>query len=442
MKWLALGVLGFMAVWSLVMTLFDRPRTDVGTPSLIWTSDDNPQRADQVKLFNKLNSPLLVKLDPANQGMEKVIVQSMGGVGPDLFDCRDAAQLSSYVQAGIAWDVTDELLKMDIDLKRDAWQAMHPTCLWEDRVYGLPTNIAVNALWVHQDMLSQKGIKIHSGPWKWEEFIPLAKALTIREGGKTLQYGFMFDWYNWPHFFRGYGADVFTPDGTKCIVDAPNAVKAVQLMHDLVYLHKVSPTPVEEAGFASKGGWGSGTINLFGAKRGAMALGGRWWMVNLSQFKGLQLGVEESPHGTHRAFSSLGRSTLINQSSPRRHEALKFLAYLASEPYADLIEKQQDGSPAFKAFSADNDASADDQSRVWAEATRYTVPDWSSPYVSGYVVNRIMTEQLDLVKGGTKQPDAAMKRAAELINAEIAKATASDPSLKRKYIAAQQGAGS
>jgi multiple sugar transport system substrate-binding protein len=433
MKPLALGVFGVMVIWTLAMACLTPEQAGPGTRPLIWTSDDNPQRTEQVALFNQLSQPLSVKLDPANQGMEKVIVQSMGGVGPDLFDCRDGAQLSSYVQAGIAWDVTEELSRMGISLQRDTWPAMHPNCLWEGRTYGLPTNIAPNALWVHAEILQSKGINLPTGPWKWEEFIPIAKALTVRKEGKVQQYGFLFDWYNWPHFFRGQGAEVFNREGTRCIVDSPEALRAVQLMHDLVYLHEVSPTPVEEAGMASRGGWGSGTINLFGAKRAATALGGRWWLVNLKQFEGLNLNVYESPHGSHRRFSALGRATLINRSSPRREEALRFLAYLASEPYARLIDRQADGSPAFKAHTGRPLAKPEAGHEVWSEAVRHAVPDWTSPYVSGYVVSRIMGEQLDLVKSGSKSPREAMKTAARQINDGIAKAVREDPVVRRRY---------
>ena len=87
-----------------------------GCTVLTWTSDKNPLRDDQIKLFKKLNSALELYLDPDNQSMDKVIVQSMGGVGPDLFDSRDATQLSAYVRSGIAWDVTEELSKRHIEI--------------------------------------------------------------------------------------------------------------------------------------------------------------------------------------------------------------------------------------------------------------------------------------------------------------------------------------
>src|SRR5690349_15411783 len=86
-----------------------RPKdVEDGKVQLAWVSDDNPVRKEQIDLFNRTDPACHLTLDPANNDMSKVIVQSVGGVGPDLFDCFNAAQLSAYVKSGIAWDLTDE----------------------------------------------------------------------------------------------------------------------------------------------------------------------------------------------------------------------------------------------------------------------------------------------------------------------------------------------
>ena len=42
-------------------------------------------------------------------------------------------------------DVTDELKTMGIDVQKDIWTAGQRCCVFEGRVYGFPTNAAVNA---------------------------------------------------------------------------------------------------------------------------------------------------------------------------------------------------------------------------------------------------------------------------------------------------------
>lgn len=431
-----------MLIWTVLMFRLDHGPVEHRAP-LVWTSDDNPLRKEQVALFNCLNPDLRLSLDPANQGMEKVIVQSIGGVGPDVFDCRDANQLAAYVRAGIALDVTEELSRLGIDVLCDTWPAMRSVAVHEGRIYGVPTNIGANALWVNKDLLPP-GSALPSGPWTWNEFIELAQRLTLRDAsGRVTQAGLLFDWYNWPHFLYGFGARVFSPDGTRCVIDSPAAIQAVSLMHDLVYVHKVTPSPVEEAGMAGQGGWGAGNINLFGAKRGVFALGGRWWLANLRKFEGLRLGVVESPYGTRRAFGAVGRATLVNANGPRREEALRFLGYLASEEYNALVNDQADGVCAFVRFAQgarfefNAEFPAEDFNRTWRSVSGRAIAPESSPYVNGQLANRLIERQLDLVRIGQKQAREALRAAARDINAAIARAIAEDPALRARWIAAR-----
>ncbi len=433
--------LGVLTLLSLAMWRSQPPASQSGKQPLVWTSDDNPLRKDQVALFNRLNPDLDLQLDPVNIQIEKVIVQSIAGVGPDLLDCRDANQLQAFVQAGIAWDITDELLRRGIDVKAQTWPVMQPIAIFEDRVYGVPTNCAVNAVWVNRDLVESEGIALPKGPMTWEQLIPIAQKLTKRDAsGQPIQFGFLFDWWNYDHFLLSFGAHRFTEDGTRCILDSPEAERAIQLMSDLIYKYKVAPSPVEEAGMASQGGFGSGTINFFGAKRGALALGGRWWLANLRTFKGLQLGAMESPYGTVRASSAAGRVTLINKNSPRREQALKFLEYMASPAYNNLINHQADGIAAFRKycdtpeFLHDPAYPNEADNAVWRDATAFAGSLETSPFVNGALANKIIFDQMDLVRINAKSAKAALHDAAKEINAEIRKAVARKPELRERYL--------
>ena len=372
--------------------------------------------------------------------MQKVIVQSIGGVGPDIFDCYTGFQLSAYVKSGIAWDVTDELANAGIDPRADVWAAVHPIIFYEGRVYGFPTNASVNAIWFHKDIFEAEGIPFPTGPMTWDEFLPLARRLTVRDArGRPERFGLMFDWWNWPHFLVMWGARVYTPDGTRCVLDRPEACAAIQFMQDLIYKHKVAPSPVEEAAIATAGGWGSGTITFFGARKSAMALGGRWWLCTIRKYEGLRLGAFECPHGPLRRFRGYGRSSLINRNSPRREAALAFLKYMAAKPYNDLINHQADALAPVKRYCytpeylRDPEFPAEDYNAVWRDVMNHGIPDEVSPFVNGNVVGRIINKQLDLVKNNQKTGAQAMADAARRINEEIAKTLDRDPTLRRRY---------
>ena len=440
MKYVFAGALLLLMVLSVVAFLSQPQVAEEGKIPLTWVSDDNPARREQVRLFNELHPQCQLRLDPSNVGMEKVIVQSIGGVGPDIFDCYDGFQLTAYVKSGIAWDVTDELAKAGIDVARDVWAAAHPNCIAEGRTYGFATNASVNAIWINKDIFDKHGLPHPKGPWTWAEFIPLAQRLTIRDkDGRIEHFGFMMDWWNWRHFCLQWGGRVYTADGTRCVLDSPENIAAIRLMQDLVYKYHVAPSPVEEAAIATQGGWGSGTITFFGGGKAAMALGGRWWLCTLRNYKHLRLGAVECPHGPKRLFRGYGRASLINKNGPHRREALEFLKYMAGKDYNELINHQADAlAPVIKycytdRYMHDPAFPNEDFNDVWRDVMRYGIPDEVSPFVNGNVAGRIINKQLDLVKNGQKSAADAMKTAARQINEEIQKTLERDPALRERY---------
>ena len=415
------------------------PTTD-GRIVLTWVSDYNPARKAQAELFEKIHPNIKVNIDPDNSGVEKVIVQSLAGAGPDVFDAEDTFELPAYVKSGVALDVTDELRAHGINLDTQVFPGVLGTSVYEHRWYGIPTNVAADGLWFHKDLLRADHTELPKGTWSWDQLIPIAEKLTKRgTDGRVERYGLLFEWWNWRHFFAGFGARVFNENGTRCSADSPYAIAAIQMMFDLVYKYHVSPTPVEETSMATTGGFGSGYISLFTAKRGAMAIGGRWWLSQMRDSKDLQLGVAESPVGGFHAYHCYGRGMLVNKHSKHLKEALELQRFLASDPYLDLINEQADGEAAFRradekpSFLFNPRYPTEKDNAVWLKITDMGVGDDSSPYVDTSLVTTLIKNQLDLVQTGQKSPSAAMKAAAANVNAAIAKAITEDPTLRARY---------
>ncbi|HEX2998774.1 MAG TPA: sugar ABC transporter substrate-binding protein [Armatimonadota bacterium] len=440
MKAVFAGIFAGLILLSVVAWKIQPQQTDQGKEPLVWVSDDNPARRGQIDLFNRLHPKFSLRLDPSNSGMEKVIVQALAGVGPDLFDCYDGYQLSSYVKSGIAWDLTQKLPQVGVDVQKITWPSMSPNYRIGNHIYGFPNNASVNALWYNKDVFDKAGIPYPKGPWTWQQFIPLAQRLTVRDSnGRVKQYGLLCDWYNWQQFILQWGGKIYSEDGTRCTIDSPQAIAGVQFLHDMIYKYHVMPSPVEEAAMASQGGWGTGTMTFFGGGRGAMALGGRWWLCSLRTYQGLHLGAVECPHGPLRLYRAYGKATLVNSKSPRREEALNFLKYEASKPYNDLINHQADAlAPVIRfcntpEYMHDPEYPQEDFNAVWRDVMQYGVADQVNPFVNGQRAMRILNKQLDLVKSDQKPVAEALKTAAEQINLEIQDNLSRDPSLRALY---------
>jgi multiple sugar transport system substrate-binding protein len=438
-------IFGLLLLLLLVLTAVAwsiRPREQPGKTPLVWVSDDNPVRQAHIRLFNALHPECDLRLDPTGSDeeiMPKVIVQCSAGVGPDLYECYAPSQLQSYVKSGIALDITDELAKRGIDVKSEVWECALPLVQFNGRIYGFPANVATDALFFNKDVFDRMGEPYPtSHPWTWDEFLPLAQRMTVRDAeGRIKQYGFSFDPGMYKTFLEQWGARIYTEDGTAAAIDSPQAIAAMQFVQDLIFKYRVMPSALEEEAGAGAGGWGSATMKFIGSGKLATAMGGRWWLCTLRNYPGLRLGAVEMPHGPNRRFFSYGKATIINKYSRHKDDALKFLLHFTMPEYNKLINRQADGLAPMKKYCTDDllidpDHPDEDFHPAFRDAMNFGGPEQISPFVNAGLVERILFKQFDLLKRG-KPAAEAMHTAADLINEEIRKSLAQDPALKEQY---------
>lgn len=432
---LAVLILASVAAWKISPNA-----TKNGKTVLTWVSDDNPARREQIALFNKLYPQYDLQLDASNSGMDKVLVQSSSGVGPDVFDCYSPAQLQTYVGAGVAWDVTDQLAKRGVT-KELTWPLAWSTFVINDRVYGFPGNVFGDGIWYHKDLFDKAGVPYPTRTWTWKQFRDVAKKMTVRDDrGRVVQFALMGDIGKVAiPFMWSNGGHMFNANGTRCVLNSPENIEALKFWEELMYVDEAIPSPVAEATMSTSGGWGSGSITMFGDKRCAMAAGGRWWLNTLRSYKELNLGVCEMPYTRVDHVHGGARTTLINKHSPHREQALDFLTFLAGEPYSKLINDQADAFGPMRRLSTTKDFlfnpafPKETYNDVWAGIMDKAESDETSPYVNLEVASRILYRQLDLIKSRQKTPAQAMKDAEDDVNREIQKSIAKSPSLKAEY---------
>ncbi len=434
----ALGVLVLLSV--LAWHLAPEPPKDGKIP-LVWCSDDNPARREQIALFNKLYPQYDLRLDPSNMDSQKIIVQTIAGVGPDLFDSYSTSMVMLYAKSGIAWDVTDELAKDGINVKEDLWPAAQSVVNYNGRTYGFPTNCGAFAVWFNKDLFDKAGVPYPKGSWTWDQFIPVAQKLTIRDSrGRGQQYGLSFDNGIWQQLVWQYGGSMYTPDGTRCVIDSPEAVQGLQMMYDLIYKHRVSPSPQELSSMATEGGWGGGAATLFRAGKIAMMIGGRWNLGIFRGYKDLRLGAVECPYGKKRVFIGVARGTVINVKSPNKEKALDFLRYMAGKEYNEQVNDSADAIAAVKKYSYTDrylhnpKYPEEDYNEVWRDIMNYTRTEEVSIFVKPEIANNRFLKQLDLMMAGQKTAQEAMTRAAAQVNKEIQRTLEIEPALKAQYI--------
>lgn len=434
--------LGALVALSLIAQAMKPTREREGRTEIVWTTDPNPAREEQVQIFEAMFPHLMLTIDSNNNDQSKVIVQTTAGIGPDVIDIYSKSQLWTYVQAGILADITDKC--MEAGTTPDiCWPACRDMMVVDGRQYAFPTNGGPWVIFYNKNLFDRYRVPYPTGDWSWDEFVETARRLTHKrdDGVGYETYGCMgMDWLEsiWQN-----GGDVFSEDLTECILDRPEAIGGIRWYLALQDEYHVAPSPAEEQAMAAAGGWGQGLITLFSAERVAMIRYGRWGLVQWRKSPELRIGVCDLPHNTHRASQYISRVSGLNRNSPYLDQAFSFIEFLASEPYCRQINRSADNLAAVMdycytdEFLHNPDHPEEDYNDVFRRVIQHSRVPQVSPYANPFAVDRIINRHIDLMRNGLETPEVGCKAAAAEINRAIAENVAKYPDLRERYLAAR-----
>lgn len=416
-----------------------KPTRDYGGRlRIIWTTDDNPARQKQIAIFDQMFPNLKLTIDPNNNDQSKIIVQTMAGIGPDVIDCYDRRQLHTYYQAGILQDITD--MAREAGTTADiSWPAARENMTIEGRQYGFPTNPGPWVVFYNKDLFDRCHVPYPNDDWTWDDFVTTAKRLTIKsaDGRRNETFGCMgYDlmeaiWQNGGHFY--------SPDGTRCTLDSPQAIQAAQWLMDLQFVHGCAPSPSEEEAMAAAGGWGQGIITLFSAQRLGMIRYGRWGLIVWRKDPKLHIGVAPLPRGREKATTFVTRVSVLNKKSPYVRQAFSFMKFLASREYGQEINDSADNCAPVKAlcdlpvFLHNPKFPQEDYNDVFRSEMQYARSVELSKFINPYVANRVFQRHVDLMRNRQEKVPEAMQGIAEEINKEMVAFMSKRPALAAEY---------
>jgi len=537
MRFVFLSLFGACAALALVARSLHQ---DEHHSALIWATDANPVRTEQMLLFRRAYPELDIDIDPANSARQKIIVQSIGGVGPDCYDSGGTANLAAYVQAGIAKNLSpivdlhrrgnvsledlkgdpvfrqlfeiekqrrereregikvpsaEALTDLSLDRRqlllaqirrpvpdsafsaaelkqlrqrslqrmlelsarldyRRVWPVAWSAMIFEGKQYAFPCNVWMTMIVFHKDVFAERGVPYPKGDWSWNQFLTVAKKLTYTRPDGEKVFGILS--LDWRELVGCWGGECFNETATKCLLDSPEAVAAVQFYLDLQYKHHVMPTPAEVASMSAQGGWGGGAINQFAAKYCAMTRFGRYGFINWRLMNDqaiqkqresgqpidppLKLGVAPQPYQVRKYYLGGSRVAIINANSPRADQAVLFLDFLGGKEYGRQINWSADCVPGpieltrTKAqMSNPTYPEEHEYDPLWRTELDYCCPFPFSPFLTPFQLEEIQRYHWDLIYVQRVTPQEGLAAMAFEINAQIEKNLAKDPRLAAKY---------
>jgi multiple sugar transport system substrate-binding protein len=213
------------------------------------------------------------------------------------------------------------------------------TYFWWDKgkTYGTQSANEIMTLWYSKPAFTDAGIapppSDAASAWTWDTFVANAYKLTVDQNGRhpdesgfdpkrIRQYGASaaMNALVWHPLLLSRGLNFMDESATKTTVDSAAAIGVFQDLADLMYKHRVAPTPAQLGNNAP-----STTVQLK-TRRVAMAIDGQWALLDLAQGN-LDFGMGVLPRYDKPMTITVGGATAIFASTKHQQEAVELYLY-------------------------------------------------------------------------------------------------------------------
>lgn len=206
---------------------------------------------------------------------------------------------------------------------------------YEGKQYGIPYDFASGGLYCNLEIFEAAGIDLPTADTTWDEFLEIAKALTIVEDGETKQWGVVglpTRWSGGAYWVtRTFGGDYWNEQITESRFNDEATIAAMQYLADLIWEHGVMPNDDMLAGMGLTGDM---SILAFGSGLAAMAysLNDGAFVFHEAVEGKFEWGFAPTPRGEEQLYFTGGSAFSIPSTSTQPELAYELIRYTLSSP--------------------------------------------------------------------------------------------------------------
>lgn len=246
--------------------------------------------------------------------------------------------------SAVDWGLKDMFLDLTdtfvgVHEKVDAIKFILP----DGRLIGVSAAQETFQIWYAKEMFDAESIgyppDAGEKAWSWNEFLEIAKELTVDTQGRRAgtsgfdadnvnQFGVQTGTWLMPvlAMVRSNGGDYFTDDFMTLTIDRPENIEAIQMISDLMNVHKVMPKPTSGGGLSSLS-----TDNALLSKKIAMKWDGQWVLETLNRVRresDLKFGIGVLPFMKEPVTTATGGPIVGFKASQHPAEAKMLVNYI------------------------------------------------------------------------------------------------------------------
>jgi len=217
----------------------------------------------------------------------------------------------------------------------------------QDKLAGNQLAMGVQLLYYNTESFEAAGLDpapfTADTAWSWDDFVQAADRLTLDDEGRrpsepgfdptrVKQFGTIAPTGSWrlSALLRSNGADFVDEAGEQYALDSAEAIEVLQQLQDLIYVHRVAPTPAQLGKNAPT------TSVQLQTKRVAMIIDGNWALLDMMESK-IPFGVGVLPKFQEPVTSTGGSAGVIFAATEHPEEAIELYLYYNDPAHVALF---------------------------------------------------------------------------------------------------------
>ncbi len=217
---------------------------------------------------------------PGEEFSSKIATMQAGNtLGDVVWSALGSAKIYFAYAQNIIQPIDDLVDSQDVDLT-EYYLGCIDAITVDGNLLGLPfkAHPGVALVYYNQSAFDEAGIAYPTESWTIEEQLAMAEALTVTEGDRTSQFGYLpnTSWKGFVTLFRAFNTQLISEDGTQFQMNSPEGTEAVQWLYNFFHTSNVAPKPEEMLGFGDQPDrqmWTGGQLAMFQAGTWASNLG-------------------------------------------------------------------------------------------------------------------------------------------------------------------------
>jgi ABC-type glycerol-3-phosphate transport system substrate-binding protein len=242
------------------------------------------------------------------------------------------------IKAGRALDLTPYIDLYQTDVGKDVSEIYFPAALdifsRDGKLYAIPYYVDPSIMWINKGIFDEAGLDYPSADWTWDQFLELARQLTLDESGNNAssadfnpdaisQWGISTHTAYWDSWLKANGSSPWNADETASNLLDPKSVAALTLIGQLSWERLALSSGMERMVGAEAGYF------AFGTGKVAMNFNASWIMSYLGEVDPLVQVIPLGPSGEVHGSRLHSGGYTINAATENPDAAFAFATFFS-----------------------------------------------------------------------------------------------------------------